>query len=789
MGVNPRTGPLGREKLEAQFYQPPIIPAPIPHQETIFRDMDDNSKSGGSSTEETAPATFEADWDRKATILEPISTDPPLSVFKERVHPVKPMRVRYADRSNPQPTNKFYGNLMLGDSHAPIWTHPYGLRWDSIGETQWGISISHIDDSSKALGPLENIDESGSGPGNSKYYLNPFLVSIGLSATELDKSHDMTVGDFGEFSCAIELTPASERALERQDRPESFLRIPVVRGMAFISAVYKDMTPQFFTNILIRDLTLVPQPLPHGWVKYRLLLENGVTWLLYAKPDRTEDALLRLEMRGQGQAIATSGRFTGLVQIAKLPVGKEGETETVYDQAMGVYPTGGELIIRPKYVNTQSGGYRIDWKLAGDTTRQFIHFTLPHHRDALTDKTMPTALVLPSTTKGKMVAYTGSSWHLYELERLTIEFLPDGWSENMRPEQLTAIRNQARLDIERDFGEETDLNSMYFAGKGLAKFALVCLVVQNVLKETEEAQKKCLDKLKGAFARFLENRQKFPLAYDKTWRGIVSVQGLDHGALTDFGNSWYNDHHYHYGYFIHAAAIIRHLDPAWRTDELSSYVDNLLRDVANPSSKDAYFPRFRSFDWYMGHSWSLGIFVSLDGKDEESTSEDINLYYAMSLWGRVTNRPEMDNLGEMMLTIARRSIQAYFLMEDDNLNHPPGFIGNKVTGILSENKVDHTTYFSPRVECIQGIQMIPATPALPMIRRKEFVRQEWQEQLQSRVDEIDDGWKSILMMNYATLDKEVAWKYFSKFASPIPLDDGMTLTWAMFYVASLKVSA
>jgi endo-1,3(4)-beta-glucanase len=158
-----------------------------------------------------------------------------------------------------------------------------------------------------------------------------------------------------------------------------------------------------------------------------------------------------------------------------------------------------------------------------------------------------------------------------------------------------------------------------------------------------------------------------------------------------------SDHHYHYGYFIHTAAIIRHLDPEWRASDLTSFVNSLLRDVANPSTADPYYPVFRSFDWFMGHSWSQGIFVSLDGKDEESTSEDINLYYAMSLWGRVSNRPELDQLGQLMLTIARRSIQNYFLLEDDNTNHPRAFVGNKVTGILFENKVDHATYFSPRI--------------------------------------------------------------------------------------------
>lgn len=81
--------------------------------------------------------------------------------------------------------------------------------------------------------------------------------------------------------------------------------------------------------------------------------------------------------------------------------------------------------------------------------------------------------------------------------------------------------------------------------------------------------------------------------------------------------------------------------------------------------------------------------------------------------------------------------------------------------------------------------MIPATPALPLIRRKEFVLQEWEGLLQDKVKDIKDGWKSILMLNYATLDKQTAWEYFAQ-EDDVPLDDGMTKTWALFYVASQR---
>ena len=81
----------------------------------------------------------------------------------------------------------------------------------------------------------------------------------------------------------------------------------------------------------------------------------------------------------------------------------------------------------------------------------------------------------------------------------------------------------------------------------------------------------------------------------------------------DFGNTLYNDHHFHYGYHILAGAILGHLDPEW-LEQNKEYVNMLVRDVANPSKKDKYFPLWRNFDWYHGHSWATGLYAAMDGK-------------------------------------------------------------------------------------------------------------------------------------------------------------------------------
>ena len=98
------------------------------------------------------------------------------------------------------------------------------------------------------------------------------------------------------------------------------------------------------------------------------------------------------------------------------------------------------------------------------------------------------------------------------------------------------------------------------------------------------------------------------------WGGVVSRASYDTGnAGADFGNTFYNDHHFHYGYFVNAAALIGYMDPSW-IPKNKDYVNMLARDYANPSSKDSFFPPHRNFDPWHGHSWAHGLFESADGK-------------------------------------------------------------------------------------------------------------------------------------------------------------------------------
>ncbi|CAN0287878.1 unnamed protein product, partial [Hapterophycus canaliculatus] len=98
----------------------------------------------------------------------------------------------------------------------------------------------------------------------------------------------------------------------------------------------------------------------------------------------------------------------------------------------------------------------------------------------------------------------------------------------------------------------------------------------------------------------------------------------------------------------------------------------------NVFQEDEFFPQFRSFDWFSGHSWARGLLFSYDGKDQESTSEDVNFFYGMTMWAMATGNSKLEGLGRLQTGVVSRSINSYFLLKDSNLNHPGDFVRNKV---------------------------------------------------------------------------------------------------------------
>jgi endo-1,3(4)-beta-glucanase len=459
-----------------------------------------------------------------------------------------------------------------------------------------------------------------------------------LSATELDASTILTTDTHLPFSVNINL--------KQNGVTEPKITFPAVQGMSFITGGYRNATP----TIQCPDpgFRSISNPISVGKsTKYRVQDNRGRNWVVYVNPVAAVpyDATAFRQI-DKNTLIGPSG-FKGTIQVAKMPGGDD--SEKLYDKAAGSFVV--EAMLTGS-VTESRGVYSLNYTKIGNAP--LLMFILPHHMQSLGADLKPqvTKLQLRTTTKGMATAIWADRLTFVEPSLpTTIGFAP--WTPTLGATKvrypqgtLDLIAVTAEQDLRRAMAEQTPPDSMYYAGKTVAKFATLLWVMKEVLSTPSPQYAAGLAKLQEEMATYVENRQRYPLFYDDAWKGIVSNAGFnDPGA--DFGNTYYNDHHFHFGYFVYACAVIGYLDAGWlaRGDN-KAWCQMLVKDFAEADYSGRDYPFSRSFDWWNGHSWAKGLFESADGKDEESTSEDGFASLAVKMWGRVIGDVAMEKRGE-----------------------------------------------------------------------------------------------------------------------------------------------
>ncbi|OQR93726.1 endo-1,3(4)-beta-glucanase [Thraustotheca clavata] len=662
------------------------------------------------------------------------------------------------------PTNNWWGNVLsmnAGGDIDPIYPSPYAVFFHARSGT---IACSYLRQYLH-FGP---INENGA----IKYYFTPRVENLKFSGYyEHPKFQVERWDDFG-----VQLAFRSGN---------SYMRSYMCLGQAFTSIQYNDLRVKLTSAHAFVSIDGHPA-VNHVRIGstsnvknlMAVALNNGQKWLIAWTSSTNSN--VQFEFDQASQSFSSLGNFTGVVQAAFFD---NHAALQLYQSYAGTYVNGIQLECK------DSCSFTYHWTLAGTETKGFLHFALAHHERLLHQNE---ALVLPMTlfahSRGPMNAHiipANMTWNFTfaakedtKLSHFTGLVPPLG----PLPADIAAYKLVEILTNEIH-GTWSLPGSYYFKGKALQKYGSMCIVAAQLAKtlpEVKELAEFALTKYKALLNKVGSNTSQYPLVYDTVYKGIVSREGFDkHDINVEFGNAVYNDHHYHYGYFVTAVAIAYHLDPSWidPTSPLYHFVETLLRDTINPSTKDVYFPTYRHFDWFLGHSYSHGVTCMVDGKDEESTSEELNFFYGAHLWAQATQNSSLEVLTKLMLKLVALSHQTYFLISDSNITHPPEFRKNKVSGILFDNKSDYATWFSPNRECIHGIQMLPVTPALFYVRDRKFVHEEWSHILSKlKLDPKHNAWTSLLAVNQSRIDPKSACDTLSTCA----MDDGLSRAFALY---------
>lgn len=244
---------------------------------------------------------------------------------------------------------------------------------------------------------------------------------------------------------------------------------------------------------------------------------------------------------------------------------------------------------------------------------------------------------------------------------------------------------------------------------------------------------------------FESGEKAFLFYYNDTWSAMLGYPS-GHGQDTNI-----NDHHFHWGYFIHAAAFMEQFEPGW-AEKWGGMVNTLVADAASTDRNDNLFPFLRNFSPYAGHSWANGFASFPQGNDQESTSESIQFASSLIHWGTITENDEIRDLGIYIYTTEQTAVEEYwFDMYDRN------FASNQQYSLVSRvwgNSYDNGTFWTSDIAASYGIELYP-------IHGGSFYLGHNQEYAQKLWAEISQNTGVLSKEDNDNLWHDTYWKYLS----------------------------
>lgn len=272
-----------------------------------------------------------------------------------------------------------------------------------------------------------------------------------------------------------------------------------------------------------------------------------------------------------------------------------------------------------------------------------------------------------------------------------------------------------------EFGGDT-----YWGGKGLTQMALYMTFARELGEEA--LFKTCHDRLKEALVNWLTytpGEDNFFFARDSRYGGLI-------GYNTSYDSDTYNDHHFHYGYFTLAAALLAMVD-----DDFKQSYGDMIKLVArdyNNYKRDSWACFLRMMDPWAGHCYAGGLGDGA-GNGQESTSESMQGWGGMYLLGVALGDDELRDAGIFGWVSESRATAEYWYDRhgeaigadfhqgtdgDYNIDYTKfkhtrdGVVDYTIpySSNLTSHGVGWWTWFGGDPVFMQGIQWMPISPAL-----------------------------------------------------------------------------
>jgi endoglucanase Acf2 len=341
---------------------------------------------------------------------------------------------------------------------------------------------------------------------------------------------------------------------------------------------------------------------------------------------------------------------------------------------------------------------------------------------------------------------------------------------------------QAEPSVKKAPGDFADT---YWEGKSLGRQTALAAIADEygLSKASQRFEGDIRQRLEEWFTATEPNGQpksKGLFYYDELWGSLI-------GFPASYGSDdQLNDHHFHYGYFLRAAAEVARVNPKWASDaQYGGMVKLLIRDIASSDRNDKQFPFLRNFDPYAGHSWAAGPAKFADGNNQESSSEAMDAWYGLILWGQATGDQSLRDLGIWLFTTEKTAVQEYWF-DTTNENFPKGFT-QEALGMIWGGKGDHGTWFSGDPEAVYGINWLPIQAgSLYLGEDFAYSGRSYAALKQARGSDQWKMWSDLMWMYRALSDADDAMRQFNAAGDGKSAEAGNSLANTYQWIAALQ---
>ena len=328
--------------------------------------------------------------------------------------------------------------------------------------------------------------------------------------------------------------------------------------------------------------------------------------------------------------------------------------------------------------------------------------------------------------------------------------------------------------------------SAYWQGKGLTRTTQLMAVAEQQGQISDRDI--LLNMTKERLEYWFSGQGRSYFMFDKRLGTVVTYPD------EFFAVEQMNDHHFHYGYWIRAAAEVAMRDPTWlNKSKWGGMVDMLVADIATTERGRSDFPYLRNFDAYEGHSWASGVGLGEWGNNQESSSEAVNAWAGLILLGEVTGNKALRDLGIYLYTSEVESINFYWF--DIHRQVLPAEYKNVEVSIVFGGKYAHNTWWTDEPRQIHGINLLPiATFSTYLGRDTAFIKRNMDAMAAETIVYNQHGkfppnpppkdvWQDVFAKYLALSDPAVALKQWNRYGS---VEGGDTRTHTLHWMLSLQ---